>query len=267
MINTHLYQKNVAILTDYNGKLKLTVCKTLRTKGIELTDKEIEQRLKDKVERGKVHDEKMDNSLSRTKSTVNELAMCNPWDYFITLTLDPEKYDRYNLKEYIKDLGQFIQDYKKKHKIQIKYLLLPEQHKDGAWHIHGLIYGLPLEYLTLFTLQDRLPYKVLANIEKGELIYNWASYAEKFGYCTLSIIKSSEKISSYITKYISKDLGDRKKDLNARLFYSSLKLNRKVELKRGYLNTELTPNYENDYCKINWFDKAIPKDYVMSLIE
>lgn len=254
----------MAILKSYNGKLKLTVCKSVRTKGIELTDEEKEKRSNN---RGKVNDEKLDSSLSRTKSTIFEYAMCNPWDYFITLTLDPKKYDRFNLSVYIKDLGQFIRDYRKKHNIQISYLILPEEHEDGAWHVHGLIKGLPLHHLTLFTLNDKLPYKVLDSIKQGQQIYNWASYAEKFGYCTLSLIKDNERIASYITKYISKDLHSRKGEINAKLFYSTRGLKKAEELKRGYLNKEITYNFENDYCSIAWFDKSIPVDYIKNLIE
>lgn len=264
MINTKLYQRDVAILKDYNGKMKLVVCNTVRTKGIELTDEEKRKRTEN---RGKVNSEKLENNLSRTKSLIFEYAMCNEWDYFITLTLDPKKYDRFNLKQYVKDLGQFIRDYRKKHNINFAYLLLPEEHQDGAWHMHGLIKGLSLEHLTLFTLNDKLPYKVLDSIREGQRIYNWTAYAEKFGYCTLSQIKDNERIASYITKYISKDLHGRKDDINAKLFYSSRGLKKAEEVKRGYLNTEITPQFKNDYCSIVWFDKSIPVDYIKNLIE
>jgi len=68
--------------------------------------------------------------------------MCNDWTHFITCTLDKDKYDRYNLPVFQKDLSQFLRNQRKKYKAEIKYLLIPEQHKDGAWHMHGLLQGL-----------------------------------------------------------------------------------------------------------------------------
>ena len=100
-----------------------------------------------KIEGEYVHSEKLEESIIRTRSRIYELAICNEWDFFVTLTLDKSKYDRMDLKKYRKDLAQFIRDYNKKYKINIKYLLIPEMHKDGAWHMHGLIIGLPIEHL------------------------------------------------------------------------------------------------------------------------
>ena len=94
--------------------------------------------------------------------------MCNPWEYFVTLTIDPAKYDRYNLKEFHKHNAQFVRDYNKKHGAKIKYLIIPEQHKDGAWHEHGLFLGIPQSHLTAFTLDQKLPHKIRKKLKKGD---------------------------------------------------------------------------------------------------
>ena len=60
--------------------------------------------------------------------TIYELAACNPWDWFVTFTLDKNKYDRTNLPKFQKDLSQFIRDFRKKTGAQVKYMLIPEQH-------------------------------------------------------------------------------------------------------------------------------------------
>ena len=44
----------------------------------------------DDVER---FNERMSQSISRTKSRIFELAGCNPWDWFFTGTLNPEWHD------------------------------------------------------------------------------------------------------------------------------------------------------------------------------
>jgi hypothetical protein len=191
--------------------------------------------------RCKVNDEKLKNNISRAKSTVLELALCNPWEYFVTLTLDQKKYDRYNLDKYIKDLGQFIRDQRKKYNTDIKYLLIPEQHKDGAWHIHGFLHG----------LTD----KMLRVNAYGYM--DWLDYSKKFGYCSIDKIKHKVKASAYITKYISKDFDRGIKKLNAKMYYSSKGLKKAEKIKEGLLNGQLSnPDYVGEYATVKWFDDA-----------
>lgn len=86
--------------------MKLVRHNALRTKGIE----DVSQHTR----KGSISDVKSENNISRAKSRVFELALCNEWDIFLTFTLDPKKYDRDDLKKFQKDLGQFIRDYKQK---------------------------------------------------------------------------------------------------------------------------------------------------------
>lgn len=188
------------------------------------------------------HDEKLDNSLVRSRSTVRELALCNSWEHFVTLTLSPDKYDRYHLPQYRKDLSQFIRNYNRLHDCSIKYLLIPEQHKDGAWHMHGLFMGLPSE--------------ALCTNCHGYL--DWQGYSDRFGFCSLDPVRSLERVSTYISKYISKDLAVRKKELGAHLYYASQKLNRAELIFEGSLRNaiQLTEDgawdFQNDYVCVKW---------------
>ena len=61
-----------------------------------------------------INENKLENNLSRAKSKIFQYAMCNDFEYFVTLTLDSKKYDRYNLSKFIKDLGQMIRNNRKK---------------------------------------------------------------------------------------------------------------------------------------------------------
>ncbi|NLZ55007.1 MAG: hypothetical protein GX892_18040, partial [Thermoanaerobacteraceae bacterium] len=99
-----------------------------------------------------VNEIKLKESISRSRSTIFEYSMCNEFEYFVTLTLDKKKYDRYDLDAYIKDLGQYIRNLRRKYKADIQYLLIPELHKDGAWHLHGLIKNLPSDDLKEFKI-------------------------------------------------------------------------------------------------------------------
>lgn len=83
-----------------------------------------------------------------------ELALCNDWEWFVTLTLNPEYHDRKDLKSYKKKLLTWIKNYNRTQKTNIKYLLIPENHQDGSWHMHGLMMGIPEEHLREFTEQS-----------------------------------------------------------------------------------------------------------------
>lgn len=93
------------------------------------------------------NNKKLSNNLSRARSAVYALARCNPWSYFVTLTLDPSKVDRNDLKAAYRKLAKWINNYNSRHNCKVLYLLVPEPHKDGAWHFHGLLSGLPLDHL------------------------------------------------------------------------------------------------------------------------
>lgn len=186
------------------------------------------------------------SSLSRSRSTVLELALCNEWEYFVTLTLNKEKYDRYNLDKYRKDLNQFIRDLRKKG-YDIKYVFVPQKHKDGAWHIHGLISGIPSSMLSRFVLGKH----------PIDLVYstylNWGLYEEKFGYNSFGVIKSKSAVSRYILRYITRDWeGDN--ELYKNLFFASQGLNRSVTLFSGNVGDFPSGlDFENEYVGYKFF--------------
>lgn len=198
---------------------------------------------------------KLDNNLSRAKSRIFELAYCNPWELFVTFTLDKNKYDRENLKKFNKDLSQFIRNYNRKYSLNIKYLLIPEQHQDGCWHMHGFIMGLPISHLKAFSLNEHLPYKILNRIKEGKRVFTWEAYAVKFGFADIEIIENNEASSKYITKYITKDTMKVTRELNAHMFYASKGLNSSVVIVKDLLANSITnPDYSNDYVSCKWFD-------------
>lgn len=246
------YKQNQTILkifgTGKNKKIKVITMSCLRTKGVEDDNDFL-------VERGTVNDEKTDESISRTRSRIFELAFCNLWDWFFTATLDPKKYDRTDLKKFQKDLSQWIRNYNKKWNLHIKYLLIPELHSDGhSWHMHGFLYGLPSEHLHKFQVGDKMGFKLAQKVANGDLVYNWCSYMDKFGFCDLEPIKNAEAVSKYVTKYISKNLRNSVKELNANMYYCSQGLKRAEIVKVGFMSAHIIPTFTNDYCSVTWFD-------------
>ena len=114
---------------------------------------------------------KLESSLSRSRSRVWELALCNPWDMFVTLTLSPAMCDRHDLNGTYKRVAKFFNNINSRTDAELKYLLIPEPHKDGAWHFHGLVSGLPLHHLKPFTLNDNIPRRLKNMLQEGRQVY------------------------------------------------------------------------------------------------
>lgn len=246
------YKHNQTIMKVYgfgdNKKIKLSTMNTLRNAGVE------DDSTPNYV-RGTVNDEKLSESISRAKSKIFELAYCNPWDYFITITLDPSKYDRTDLEKFHKDLTQLFRDLRKKYGFKIDFLLIPELHKDGkSWHMHGFLKGLPLEHLQQFKIGDIMGKALAEKVLNGDIVYNWEAYQKKFGFCDLEPIRNHEAVSKYITKYINKALATSVTELNAHLYYHSRGLKTAETVKKGTMLCDIAPSFVGEYCSVSWLD-------------
>ncbi|MBR4427818.1 MAG: hypothetical protein IKS78_00540, partial [Clostridia bacterium] len=75
----------------------------------------------------------------RARNRVFDLAYSNDFSYFVTLTLDKEKVDRYDIREITHKLNIWLDNNTRRK--GLAYVLVPELHKDGAIHFHGLFNG------------------------------------------------------------------------------------------------------------------------------
>lgn len=200
-----------------------------------------EQRERTKREARKTdNEERFMNNLARAKGRIKELGLCNDWDYFATFTLAESKQDRFDLPSWVKDFGNWIQNYKRKYSCsEFAYLIIPEQHKSGAWHAHGLLRGLSPESL--------------CRNEHGFLDLPY--YRNRFGYISLDPLRDKNKAASYITKYVNKDTAATAGAMNkgAHLFYASRGLAEKRVLHEW--EGDFKAEWENEYCKITWTDR------------
>lgn len=132
-----------------------------------------------------------DDSLKRAKDKIFDISFINGdlWQYFITLTLDKSKVDRYDKKEINKKLKTWLNNMVKRY--DFNYIIIPEYHKDGAIHFHGLCSGnnLKLTYV---------------KIDKGRKVYNLDNW--NLGFSTaIELDNNRTAVSAYITKYVTKD--------------------------------------------------------------
>lgn len=197
-----------------------------------------EKWLSEMPENDKERSARFASSVARARSRIREIALCNDWQYFVTLTLSEEHADRFDLPAWVRALGRWIGNYNKKYNTKLKYIIIPEQHKNGAWHAHGLF----------------------NNVATSSLIRNENNYLDmpyyraRFGYISLGSVRDHQRVASYITKYVTKDSCRTADNMNsgAHLFYASRGLDGKIVVWQG--DAEFKPTWENDFVGIKYTD-------------
>lgn len=170
----------------------------------------------------KSYDHKLDNAFCRARSIIREYALCNEWEYFFTFTLNGARWSRYCLSDVIGCLLQWLQNQRRVNP-KLKYLLVPEQHEDGAWHFHGLISGIVTSPLPRWA-----PKRI-----RDDGYLDWVDYRMKFGWCSLSPVRSAVGVGFYICKYITKASYDLASMKGIHMYYHSRGLSRSLPV--GYL--------------------------------
>lgn len=145
-------------------------------------------------------------SMKRTRGKVFDYARCNEWEWFVTFTLNREKVDRFNYDECVKVVSKWLNNLRRTN-VGLFYLVVPEMHKSGAWHFHGLFGGLSESEIVWSGRYVRKHYRKYGRvyyINTKDKIYRFGHY--KLGFMSATKIKDRERVTSYITKYITKDL-------------------------------------------------------------
>lgn len=128
---------------------------------------------------------------ARARRRVFELAACNDFDLFFTLTLAPDKIDRYDYKAAVKRFGVWASNRVQRH--GLRYVAVPELHRDGALHFHGLA-----------SSDDTLLGESKVKW-KGKQVYNldW-----DLGFSTaVKLTGDTLRAARYVSKYVTKQTG------------------------------------------------------------
>lgn len=146
------------------------------------------------------------NSLNRTKQNIYKFSRQADWEYFITLTFDGSKVNRYDFDECMGKANKWFNNQKARKAPDLKYLFVPEQHKDGAWHIHGVIADVgEMSFADSGRVAiGKKAYRRSDVNSEFATIYNLSGW--RFGFSTATKVRDKYKVASYITKYITKDL-------------------------------------------------------------
>ena len=201
--------------------------------------------------------------LKRAKDKVFDIAFSNEWAYFLTITFNGSEYDFSNADFVKKKLRRWLENQVKRK--DMKYLLIPERHKNGGIHCHALIndcfdmvdsgtrlvtgYNKPV---TLKTIEEK-------NLHVRNVVYNIPEW--KYGFSTaIPVENNSAALAFYITKYITK--GNNK--IFGKYYWSSRNCNRDPQI--IYSNTDfdsvsksaITKPYTSNQYKYNTNVNIIP---------
>lgn len=175
----------------------------------------------------------MARAARRARSAVADYVLAEyDFTHFVTLTLDPAKMDRFDAAAAIKRLTVWLNNRVQRN--GLKYLVVPEHHKDGAIHFHGL-FNDALQMVdsgTVIRPEGGKPVKRATALRSGadltacKVVYNLPAW--DYGYTTaIELTGDRAAVAGYVCKYIVKELdyadGDRDK-IGGRYYYHSTNL-------------------------------------------
>lgn len=143
----------------------------------------------------------------RAAGAVRDLGLCNDFRWFVTLTLSPERVNRYDAAEVLRHLKHWLDNAVRRK--GLAYVLVPEHHKDGAIHFHGFF-------------NDALEAVDSGHQDgSGHRVYNLPEWG--WGFSTAIELYGERRAAvAYVCKYIGKQ-GDK---IGGRWYYSGGKLRR-----------------------------------------
>ena len=206
--------------------------KTFSPPGWELASDFVQDRAKRAPGR-KSEGEDMLRSMRRARANLRRIALANSFTYFVTLTLDPAKIDRYDGAAVVRALNLWCDNMVRRH--GLRYILVPERHKDGAFHFHGFMAGVGLIAEDSGVRWDNRP---VYNLPQWSLGFTTAQ--ELYGEYDAAV--------GYCCKYIGKQNGQRPL---GRWYYSGGGL-KKPE--KQYVNLDyrsLLQDYEGEAIEFN----------------
>lgn len=167
-------------------------------------------------------------SMRRARAKLRRLALANSFDYFVTLTLDEKEVDRYDAKAIMQRVNRWLDNMVRRH--GLRYILVPEQHKDGAWHFHGFLAGDGLRIVDSGTIKlpgIKKPRRPCCEAQRqewlangGHIVYNLPQWT--LGFTTaMTLYGEYSAAVAYVCKYIGKQEGQRPM---GRWYYSGGKL-------------------------------------------
>ncbi len=200
---------NTKIKVYPDGSTNITYCKKpiFREAGYEAREREEpdgvvaetkpykeQDELEDSREQAEAEEKK--NSRDRSaemirlhRDKVRDIVLMNDFSHFLTITINPEQFDSFDVKLVRKKLQRWLKDQSNRKGLQ--YVLIPEYHKSGRIHAHALVND-------VFNLVDSG-----LQTSSGKPIYNCPEW--RYGFSTaIPLDENKLRVANYVTKYITK---------------------------------------------------------------
>lgn len=168
----------------------------------------------------------LDRARRRAAQRCKDLALSNDFRWFVTLTLDGSRIDRYDPSEIVRRMNRWLDN--RVRNDGLAYVLVPELHKDGAVHFHGFFNdSLTVQPSGCFTVPGhKRPVRARSQNHKSQLIdaggieiYNLPQW--DLGFTTAIPIHGDYHAAvGYMLKYVRKQ-GQK---IGGRWFYHGGKL-------------------------------------------
>lgn len=154
-------------------------------------------------------------SIRRTRQLIADYVLCNEFDLFCTFTFDPKKFkERFNFTSCYLRMSRWLDYQRHSHSPDLRYLVVPEKHKSGAYHFHALI----SHYNGL--LHDS------GHKNNNRPVFNISGW--RVGFSTAVRIPKEDipKVSNYVRKYITKDMS---REFGRKRFLASRNLEKPIK--------------------------------------
>jgi hypothetical protein len=203
-----------------------------------------------------------ERSIRRSRQLVYDYILCNRFNLFATITIAT---DRHNIEHSKQKLNTWLKNQRDRNG-KFYYVIVPEYHKDGAIHFHGVFNN----YLGKLkeSRSARTNRRLTSN---NKQVYEFAEY--KSGFTKVQYIGDTPtdqvRVGGYIRKYITKEMVS---IFGKKRFWASQGLKKPIQEDNPAWLNDIEPDvkYENEhgvvYIYKNLWDKAIPEE-VLEKIE
>lgn len=235
-LHSYDYEEYNRRTTDYgNGRIEIAAYHRprLRHLGSDMASSGREVETSDKAQ-----EERTRQQIYAIRRRIKGYALSNNFRWFVTLTFSPERVDSFDYETAKNTLLKWCRRIRDRYK-RFDYLMIPELHKSGAVHFHGLLGDVPARFV-----EAANPKTGKAIIRHGRKVYNLMEW--EYGFSDCEEIESPEKAASYITKYVTTALLTDKKMYNKKRYFNSQGLSKPVVTFGMSDNSELdgfTPNF------------------------
>ena len=197
-----------------------------------------------------------ERSIRRSQRKVRDYIMCNHFDLFATITFAT---DRHNIEHSKDKLNTWLKNQRDRNG-KFGYVIVPEYHKDGALHFHGVF-----SHYSGRIKRSRNKKSKRYIESRGKPVYEFAEY--KSGFTKVQYIgdtpEDHARVGAYISKYITKEMVSL---FGKKRYWTSQGLTKPIQEDNPSWFGDFEPDYvyKNEYGKIYTYTdlwaKVIPED-------